>query len=67
MKNVIKKIKEAFTDEVVLSLILFEGWIMFFATYFYLNEFKNAAIFAFSGGLLVFIGSILISIFGKEE
>lgn len=66
-ENVIKKIKEAFTAEVVLALILFEGWILFFATYFYLKDFKNAAIFAFSGGLLVFIGSILIPIFGKEE
>jgi hypothetical protein len=38
-----------------------------FATYFYLNELKNAAIFIFSGGLLVFIVCILIPIFGKEE
>jgi hypothetical protein len=66
-ENVIKKIKEAFTAEVVLSLILFEGWISSFATYFYINELKNAAIFIFSGGLLVFIVCILIPIFGKTD
>lgn len=66
MKKIIEKFKETFTAEVVLALILFEGWILSFATYLYLNEFKNAAIFIFSGGLLVFIASILISIFGKE-
>ena len=66
MKNIIKKLKEAFTAEVVLVLILFEGWILSCATYFYLNELKNAAIFIFSGGLLVFIASILIAFFYKE-
>lgn len=30
MKNIIKKLKEAFTAEVVLALILFEGWILSF-------------------------------------
>ena len=66
MKNIIKKLKEAFTAEVVLVLILFEGWILSSATYFYLNELKNAAIFIFSVGLLVFIASILTAFFYKE-
>lgn len=66
MKNIIKKLKEAFTAEVLLVLILFEGWILSFATYLYLNEFKNAAILIFSVGLLVFIASILTPFFYKE-
>jgi hypothetical protein len=66
MKNIIKKLKEAFTAEVVLALILFEGWILSFTTFLYLNEFKNVSILIFSGGLLVFIASILTPFFGKE-
>lgn len=52
-----KKIKQPFLNENQRASI---------KPYFYLNEFKNAAILIFSGGLLVFIASILISIFGKE-
>lgn len=66
MKKIIEKLEKAFTAEVVLALILFEGWILFYATYFYLKEFKNAAILIFSGGLLVFIASILTPFFYKE-
>ena len=66
MKKIIEKLKEAFTAEVVLALILFEGLILSFTTFLYLNEFKNVSILIFSGGLLVFIASILTPFFGKE-